>query len=169
MKMKIEDLSPRYRISRLTDDDLPQLLSLCRTNPLFFQHCPPEASLETLAADLRALPPRKTHEDKYYLGFWMGEELVAALDLILRFPNEHTAFIGFFMLHAAHQGHGEGSRLIGEILSCLGREFSHVRLGYVKGNEQSMHFWHKNGFAETGVIVQSSGYEIVYTQKELHP
>lgn len=167
MKMKIHELSQRYTVLRLTEEHLPQLLELCLTNPLFYQHCPPPPTRETLLADMHALPPRKTMADKYYLGFFQNGRLVAVLDLILRFPNDETAFIGFFMMNASDQGRGEGSRLISELFACLKKEFAFVRLGYVKGNSQSMHFWHKNGLQETGVVVPANGYEIIYTQKTL--
>lgn len=36
------------------------------------------------------------YADKYYIGYFEGEKLVAVMDLILNFPNKETAFIGFF-------------------------------------------------------------------------
>ena len=38
-------------------------------------------------------------EDKYYLGFFAGDELVAVMDLILNYPKADIAFIGFFMMN----------------------------------------------------------------------
>ena len=106
-------------------------------------------------------------EDKYYLGFWRDGALAAVLDLILRYPNEHTAFIGFFMLDAALQGRGEGSRIAGEILRALGREFGAVRLAYVRTNPQSGHFWKKNGFLPTGAVMRTEAYEAVVLERRL--
>lgn len=34
------------------------------------------------------------------------------MDLIFRYPNEKTAFIGLFMMERSHQGKGTGSKII---------------------------------------------------------
>lgn len=161
-------LSERYCVRRLTEADIPVMLELCRGNPLYYQHCPPEPTEATIREDLAALPPRKTMEDKHFLGFFDGEELVALLDLITGFPTPDIAFWGFFMLRADRQGRGEGSALVQELCSALGKQgFRAVRLGWVKTNPQAGTFWKKNGFAETGASWDTNGYTVVYGQKEL--
>lgn len=53
-----------------------------------------------------------------------------------------------------YQGKGIGSTIIEESLAYLEKQgFTHVRLGYMKGNKQSRHFWIKNGFTPTGMRV----------------
>lgn len=165
--LNITSLSARYQITMLSEKDLPALLELCKGNPLFYEHCPPSPTSESLLSDLRALPKGKTMEDKYYLGFWMEGKLAAVLDLILRYPDEKTAFFGFFMLRSDLQGNGEGTVLVTEILDALSREFSHIRLCYAKGNPQSRHFWLKNGFVPTGRVISAGEYEIVLMQKSI--
>ena len=165
--MNIPSLSRKYQVRRIEETNLPALLQLCQSNPLFYEHCPPKPSVETLTADLQALPPRKTLTDKYYLGFWDDDGLLAALDLILRFPNDETAFIGFFMLHKRLQGTGTASAIIQDLFAHLRTEFRFVRLGYVQTNEQSRNFWRKQGFEENGAVSDTGAYRIVYMQKEL--
>ena len=73
------------------------------------------------------------------------------MDLILGYPQEQTAFIGFFMVAAAHQGTGLGSALVGEAMEYLrSLGYTTLRLGVDKGNPQSFAFWSKNGFQVTG-------------------
>ena len=161
-------LSARYAVRRLTEADLPALLALCRSNPLYYRHCPPAPSAESLLGDLAALPPRRTLADKYYLGFFDGETLIAVLDLIPGFPKPEIAFWGFFMLRAERQGRGEGSALVSELCAALARRgFRAVRLGWVRGNPQAERFWKKNGFAETGVSYDAGGYTVVMARREL--
>ena len=101
--------------------------------------------------DVTALPPEKCAEDKHYLGFFDRETLVAVLDLIERYPQDDTAYIGFFMTKKERQGYGLGSTFIGELMDELRRErFRKVRLAVDRGNPQSKAFWEKNGFALTG-------------------
>ena len=96
--MKIDLLSTEYQVKRIEDADIPKVYAICISNPLYFQYCPPTASMDRIKEDLRALPEGKTLIDKYYLGFYKAGSLVAVMDLISRYPNEATVFIGFFMI-----------------------------------------------------------------------
>lgn len=165
--MEVQALSDKYKVSVLDQKDIPAILMLCSGNPQYYRHCPPAATEESIQRDMAALPGGKTLRDKYYLGFWMDDELLAVLDLILRYPNDKTAFIGFFMLNAKMQGKGIGSEIIESICTYLKREFSFVRLGYVDGNKQSESFWEKNLFQPTGVVVHTDSYDIVVMQRAL--
>ena len=156
-----------YAARKLTEADIPALLALCEGNPMYYRHCPPPVSAQSLREDMRALPPGKGMEDKHYLGIFDGERLIAVMDLILGFPDERTAFIGFFMVDASRQGRGVGSRIVRETFEHLAPAFSSVRLGYVQGNEQSRRFWEKNGFTPTGVTTGTPAYTIVVMQREL--
>lgn len=161
-------LSETYTVRRLEEADMEALLALCRGNPLYYQYCPPEPTLEGLRGDMEALPPGKGPEDKYYLGYFQEGRLAAALDLILGYPNGQTAFIGFFMVDNALQKKGVGTAIVGELLSALKkRGFCAVRLGWAKGNPQSEHFWKKNGFCETGVTYDAGDYTVVVAQREI--
>ena len=161
-------LSARYRVRRLTEEELPALLELCRGNPLYFTHCPPPPAEETLLCDMAALPPRKTLRDKYYLGFWDGAELAAVLDLIAGYPGPEIAFWGFFMLEASRQGQGAGTALVSELCAALAElGFRSVRLGWIESNPQAAHFWRKNGFAETGVRYDGGGYTVTVGERKL--
>lgn len=104
---------------------------------------------ESIIEDMKALPPGKTYEDKYYIGFFEGDVLVAMMDLILGYPSDEIAFIGLFMTNVQHQNKGVGSQVIREVcdeLKQLG--YQKVRLGVDKGNPQSHAFWKKNGFSQ---------------------
>lgn len=165
--MDIQKLSKTYTVRKIEDSDIPALFELCRNNPKFYRHCPPFVTKDNLKADLRALPPGKSYEDKFYVGFWDGSILVAVMDLIVKYPDPETAFIGFFMVESSLHSKGLGSRLVGEIFSYLAGDYNYVRLGYVKGNKQSEHFWLKNGFIPTGVMSHTELYDIIILQKEL--
>lgn len=160
-------LSKRFTVKFIEDKDTEAVLSLMRSNPQYFRHCPPEPSEETIAHDRIALPPRNVPEDKYYLGFWDGEKLAAVLDLIVRCPNHETAFIGFFMMDSAYQGKGIGSSLIEEILMEIAKEYRFVRLMVVITNEQAKHFWNKNHFQPTGLVLTQPDYTVAVLERTL--
>ena len=69
------------------------------------------------------------------------------IDLITAYPDDETAFIGFFMLNIKYQHKGIASRIIKESIEYLKTEgYKKMRLGVDKGNPQSFSFWKKNGF-----------------------
>ena len=145
------DLSQKFIVRPLTEADVDEILALCAGNEQFYRYHPPLATRESILEDMTALPPGKCAEEKHYLGFFDGETLAAVLDLIERYPQDDTAYIGFFMTKKERQGCGLGSTLVGELMDELRRErFCKVRLAVDKGNPQSKAFWEKNGFALTG-------------------
>ncbi|HFU4377332.1 GNAT family N-acetyltransferase [Streptococcus suis] len=165
--MIISNLSTRFQVRKLTEADLEQVLALYQTNPLYFEHFPPLPSLESLANDLIDCPPGKELSDKYFLGFWDKERLVAILDLIDGYPTEDTYYIGLFMVDAHFSGQGLGSKIIAELLPQLATRFKKVRLGYVESNPQSSHFWSKVGFCPTGEVKELAGKTIVIAEHAL--
>lgn len=149
--MHLQSLSRRYTVRRLTQTDVDAILTLCSGNPQFYRYHPPMATKTSILDDMQAVPPGKTLADKYFVGFYDGEILIAIMDLITDYPNPATAYIGLFMVDAIQQGKGTGSMLIAECKQALRVEhFTALRLAIDEGNPQSKAFWQKNGFALTG-------------------
>lgn len=119
---------------------------------------------------MKVCPPGKTSDDKFYVGYYDNGRLIAVLDLILAYPDVKTAFIGFFMTDVSVQNKGIGSRIIRELCDFLAQAgFFRARLGWAAGNQQAEHFWHKNGFSETGEICPGDSYTIIVAQRDLSP
>ena len=86
-------------------------------------------------------------KDKYYVGYFKNEKLIAVLDLIDGYPKKDIVFIGFFMMDINIQKNGIGSAIVNELIKYLTTlEYKEVRLGWINGNLQAEHFWIKNGF-----------------------
>lgn len=166
--LHLEYCSDQYSVRKLTASDITQVVELCKENTLFYEHCPPFVTEKSIMDDMNALPEGKSMKDKYYVGFFDGSSLIAVMDLIDAFPNESTAFIGFFMLNTAVQRQGIGTQIVQELGRYLKTQgYKHIRLGWVKGNNQSESFWHKNGFSETGVSYETGGYTVIVAQRDL--
>ncbi len=168
IRLDIAALSSSYTVRRLTVDDLELIYTLSLGNPLFFQYCPPFVTRESILADMRALPPGMTPDDKYYVGFFQDGRLIAVMDLITNYPDTHTVFIGLFMMEKSEQGRGIGSCIVSE---CA-RGFKNagvrcVRLGFAKGNPQSEAFWRKNGFEPVGIERDNGTYTVVVMRRIL--
>ena len=150
--LNISQLSTKYRIKKMEEEDISRILNLENGNPQYFADCPPNPCRETVLNDLKALPEGKSLEDKFYIGFFENDSLIAIMDFILSFPKEDTVFIGLFMMDSKESGKGKGSAIIIEALMAWKSEgYEKVRLAYMKGNMQSRSFWRKCGFTEAGV------------------
>lgn len=145
--MEIKNLSNIFEVRKLTTEDVEIIYEMSCKNKIFYQYHPPVVTKESIMDDMKALPPGKGYNDKFYIGFFEGESLVAIMDLILDFPAEKISFIGLFMMNVEYQKNGIGSKIISECrnyLQTLG--YKKIRLGVDKGNPQSNAFWRKNGF-----------------------
>ena len=93
--MNINNLSKKFSVKELNIDDAKDIYDLQIENPMYFEFCPPAASIDSIIEDMKVLPPNTTYEDKFYIGFFDDNILIAVMDLILHYPNKETAFIGF--------------------------------------------------------------------------
>lgn len=104
---------------RLTEADAAQVCALMQGNPLFYRYHPPQPTPESIRTDMTTLPPGKAMEDKWFVGFYDGDCLIAVMDLILNYPAADTAFIGLFMTAHDRQGCGLGSRILRDCMARL--------------------------------------------------
>ena len=145
--MKIKDLSKTFYVRKLDKDDIEMIYDLSCKNHIYYQYHPPFVTRESILDDMKALPPGKSYDDKYYIGFFENDSLVAIMDLILDYPTKGIAFIGLFMTNIQYQHKGIGSNIISEItMSLKSLGYRKIRLGVDKGNPQSYSFWSKNNF-----------------------
>lgn len=149
--MNEQRLSAQYRVRKLSEEDVEEIYTLCMDNPLFYQYHPPVATRESILSDLSALPPGKELKDKFFVGFYDKEVLVAVTDLILDYPENRVAYIGFFMMNLSYQGRGIATDIISGAVQYLDEcGYEKIRLAIDKGNPQSDAFWTKNHFRKTG-------------------
>ena len=145
--MDISLLSKKYQVRTLDSNDVDIIYDMSRKNEIYYQYHPPFVTKDSIIEDMKALPPGKSCSDKYYIGFFEGDTLVANMDLILGYPTDEIAFIGLFMTNVHYQNRGVGSHMIEDACRYLKRSgYQKVRIGVDKGNPQSNSFWQKNGF-----------------------
>ena len=157
----IEKLSNRYNVRRLHLDDVEMIYSFCKKNTQYYEYCGKELTRGLIEQDLVITPPGIPPEQKYYVGFFEENNLVAVMDLEDGYPNSDYVYIGFFMMDCEQQGIGIGSAIISEAFEYLREQgFLKCQLGIDKDNPQSNHFWKKNGFIETGISINTNGHTV---------
>ena len=145
--MNVKSLSKSYYVRKLSSSDVDVIYHMCCKNALFYQYHPPFVTKESILEDMKALPLKKNYEDKYYIGFFEENSLVAIMDLIVSYPTDEISYIGLFMTNIQYQNKGIGSKIIKEVISYLKLlGYKRIRLGVDKGNLQSYSFWLKNKF-----------------------
>ncbi|MBQ8556004.1 MAG: GNAT family N-acetyltransferase [Clostridia bacterium] len=168
IRLPIAALSGKLTVRELTQNDIPEMLRIARSNPLYYQHMRIQPTAENLVQAMQALPPRRTMADKHFFGWFDGGELVALMDIIIRHPEEDKAFIGWFIVDARRQGAGLGRALVADVLALLKAQgVQEVRLGRITGNPQSECFWQACGFADNGMSYDTEDYTVAVMAKRL--
>ena len=166
-RLDIKQFSNHFTVKKMNAEDAQLIYNMTSKNLQYYEHCGRMNTLEDIYNDMEILPPGKDIKDKYYAGYFDGEELVAVMDFIDGFPDGNTAYIGFFMMNIAYQGKGIGTQIIEELFTYLKTmDFTRVQLGYDKGNPQSSHFWKKQHFVNIREVEQDGGI-IVAAEREL--
>lgn len=158
----ITRFSDFYKVRRLTAADVEDIHWIMKFQERYYAHSGKERSIEAILRDMEALPPGKSAEDKYYVGYFEDDCLMAVLDFIDGWPDADTAYIGFFMLDHLWQGKGNGVSLMEKLcIYCAELGYKRVMLGWDKGNHQSGSFWRKMGFEPVKEVEQEHGIIVV--------
>ena len=160
-------LSQKYNVRKMEDSDIESILNLCYGNTLFYKYCEAKPTKEQVLSDMRITPPNTALADKYYVGFYESNTLVAVMDLIDGYPKPEIAYIGFFMMNTEYQGKQIGTSIIHEVteyLRSIGK--TSICLAIDKDNPQSNHFWKKNGFSVTNEV-DRNGWVVLAAEKTL--
>lgn len=166
--MNIDRFSKKYKTKKLSEADTYDVFSLCSKNKMYYEYCPPMVTEESIIEDMNALPPNIELKDKYYIGYFFEDKLIAVLDLIDGYPENKIAFIGFFMMDISLQKKGIGSNIISELCDYLkGKGFEIVRLAWAKGNPQSEHFWLKNKFIIIKETISTACNSVILGERKL--
>ena len=154
----ISRFSTKYSVHYMDDSNAGEILDLCLENTQYYQYCGKQPSKKLIINDLHVTPPNTSAEAKYYVGFYQDGTLVAIMDFIDGYPDDETAYIGFFMMNKQLQGNQIGTGIIQEICQYVKETgIREIQLGIDKGNPQSTHFWRKNGFLVIREIEQEGG------------
>ncbi len=166
--MDINKFSTKYTVKALNETDIDNILDLYLTNPEYYKHCPTPASKESVLEDMTGLPPNKTLDDKYFVGYYENDRLVAVLDLLVGYPEDNVVFLGLFILHADFQGKGNGVQIIQELVRYIKElGFNKIRLAIIKSNKQAKKFWLRNNFELTNTEREMDDYTAVFMEHYL--
>lgn len=147
----IKAFSSKYEVRRIKEENISEVYKLCKSNKRYYRYLGRVPTKESLTEVISEVPDGYSETSKYFIGFYDDESLVAIADLILGYPENDDAFIGWFLVDGVLQGQGIGSQIFADIranLKSLG--YDYISLGCVKENETAVKFWESQGFMPTG-------------------
>lgn len=158
----------KYNVKRLTVDDVQQLYDFCKANTTYYKYMRMEPTVENVSENFTMLPPNKELKDKYFVGFYDGKELVAILDVVMGYPKEDVAYIGWFMVNIDKQVKGIGKEISDNVIAILQEGgYKSIMLACIKDNKEACRFWTNRGFEMTGKEVDKGNYIVMEMKKEL--
>ena len=161
-----EALSGAYRFVEADSVEFEELYGLYRSNISYFEYFALSPTRERLVRDMTMLPDGCTQEQKLFLACYDADRLTALIDLIAGYPDEKTCYIGLFMVDAALQGRGVGTRIITDLCAALGAAgYEALRLAYGKHYAHAAHFWTKNGFVPVREAALEEYGELIVAQR----
>lgn len=144
-----------YEVKKITEKEYTDLFELQKTNPYYFS-CVQDhpVTYEETVSDVSALPPHTDYSQKFFIGFYKGQELEAIMDYIEGYPTEESVFIGLFMINGNKHRNGIGSNIIARFLDTLKHNrIKKVGLGCNLENARGFQFWNSMGFKEVKRVV----------------
>lgn len=154
-----------YQVRRLTEEDGDEIFALQRRHPkyhaLFLNHKVKKADV---LSDLTSIPEGVLPENKFYLGMYDVDNLVAIADVVLNFPTSQTAWLGLIMVDYDVVGQGIGGKIIEMLKQALMREQFEQLCTIVPTGSDVGSFFDAHGFStgeEMLMGVREDGCEIV--------
>ena len=140
-----------YRLmQRTSESDLGALQQVLLATPAYSlliegKLPSPDAALNLVSE----LPPGKTLEDKFVLGFFMGTELAGCADVIRGYPTSDVAFLGLLLFAEPFQGKRLGAAALVHVESFSRTlECEVLRIAVIAHNKRARKFWEREGFVE---------------------
>ncbi len=146
--LNIAAFSSDYTVKPIRESGISDVYRLYRRNRQYYRSRNIRPSLFGLT-DVVTDPSENTGAgDRLFVGFYDPDHvLTAILNLTLHYPEEKSAFIGWFMVDAEKHRRGIGSQIFADVRAALKAEgFDHLSLSCRKRNTDAAAFWDRQGF-----------------------
>ena len=167
-KLDIQSFSSEYTVKRIDESDISKVYKLCKSNKRYYRYLGHIPTRESLTEIISQTPENSPIEDKYFVGFFDQDQLIAIMDLITGYPQNDDAFIGWFMVQGDKQGQGIGSQILADVRASLkAMKYDSISLGLVEENKEAIQFWTNQGFKPTTQKIQHKHYTVVTYEKAI--
>lgn len=167
--LDVTTLSSAFEARLIANENIPEVFALARSNRVYLRYLGEHPTKANLTALITQLPEGAQPSSKHFVGFYDEDGYLAAvMDLVCGWPDERTAFIGWFMVAADMQRQGVGSQLFADVRAALeGLGYQSVRLQLPERDNEGIAFWQAQGFALTGERDESGRRPLVTLARSL--
>ena len=145
--INVESFSSDFKARRIKEADIADVYNLHRSNVTYYRKNNERPSKKRLTEVISELPDGANMSQKYFVGFYDKDDLIAVLDLITGYPNSDDAFIGWFMVKEELHRKGIGSQIISDVRASLKAQgINHLSLKVNKDSEDAINFWKNQSF-----------------------
>ena len=164
----IQAFSTEYDVRRIRREDIGEVYQLCKSNEQYYRGLAGIPAPESLTEIISSIPESVTAENKYFVGFYEKDTLIAVLDLIAGYPERDDAFIGWFMVEGSMQRQGIGSRIFADVRAAMkGQGYDSLSLQCAGTHEEALAFWEAQGFRPTGETAVQDGTETLILARSI--
>lgn len=158
---------PEYKIIKIQEEQYNDVFHLQKENIIYFQYTNEyPIQYKNIISEITKLPPNTTIDQKYYIGFYLDDTLVAIMDYIDGYPNNETYWIGLFILDINYQGLGIGTKIMNTFIELSDKN---IQLGCLSNNKEGLAFWSKFGFKEIRKAHnKEKDWNIIVMEKRCH-
>ena len=167
--LDVTTLSSAFEARLIANENIPEVFALARSNRVYLRYLGERPTKANLTALITQLPEGAQPSSKHFVGFYDEDGYLAAvMDLVCGWPDERTAFIGWFMVAADMQRQGVGSQLFADVRAALeGLGYQSIRLQLPERDKEGISFWQAQGFALTGERDESGRRPLVTLARSL--
>ena len=147
VSINVDSLSTEHQVRRITESDISDVYALCKSNQKYYEYMNAAPTIESLTQIISRVPEGADTENKLFVGFYDNERLVSVLELIVGYPEDNDAFIGWFMVDGNLQNQGVGSQIFADVrASMTSQGYDYLSLYCEKENAEAIAFWRSQGF-----------------------
>ena len=152
-------VSKNYNVRKLNKSDIDLIYTLCQSNPDYYLYLNEILTKEMILDDLHCVPKGFSKENKYFVGYFYENQLIAILDYLIGYPNSNKIFIGLFMLNSSFQRKGMGRFIIKEFIQYYS-SYS-IQLAWLTNNIPAEKFWTNLGFKPIKQTTSQDGKKVI--------
>jgi len=157
--IKLQQALPQYDCIPITEDNYIIVREVFDTNPEYFQLFGEIADDQSILKSMHTVPEGFGFADKLFIAFCQDSETIAAIDLLVGYPDKDTVWLGLFLMHGNIRGKGVGTTIVNGIIHAAQSDgFDNIQLGVMEANTGAVRFWKKMGF----VHMRTSGDILVF-------
>lgn len=161
---RISIFSSPYSVRELTENDLPQMLSLEESQSEYLQlQGKSQLTLAEIKSDLSSVPLSVKPSQKWTLGFFKDNKLVAIIDFLTDYPQVQTVWIGLFLVSKNNEGQGIATHLSKALFKSFKSEkFTNVQTLKYEQEPVNQKLLEKLGFVDQQQLVlkNSEGLDV---------